>query len=289
MKFILSVVISVIVTLVVRATGSEAAPFVLHPIASLGIAVAVLVLAGKVLALLPCIGCSPEERAYRRHIRSYVEQHRSTWEGQELIYIDTGHVFHVCVQRVRVNSSGVSLRLQSLPTRGFQPGQRRIACSTGWDSISVGASYICEPNIPWELITNAEMSARVARDVADYVGLTGPEEACPDVLGFTRSRLMGSEIVADAELRESEIPSDSAPFSEVVKFALSYDPRVSSEAGHEKQVLEHLRSDSLPDTLRDSRAVLKKLVANYGFRTEESAMVRRLISHIRDLIRARDG
>lgn len=295
MRLLISLGAGAIGVLALRAIESSLLATTLHPIINFLLGFAILVVAWRLLGLLPWLGPSAEEREYREQLRSFFEQKSPDWIDRRFIYVESGYVRHVRVSKVRVGGQGLSVTMHTLPGRGFAPGSMKFTVSTRWDTVYVRESYVCEPNIPWELLTDEQASEQIVKEVA----LSAKDEESPErsleALRVVRSRLAASTVISNSELREEMIPSDNAPLIDVAGFGLSYDLKSGGQERDDKFFLrllgQYTDSGSLPSSLDDARALLCYVQMNStpGYRTEPVKIERDLIRSIRASVRSQKG
>ena len=294
MRLLIALSVGAIGALSFHAAVNATKSIVLHRSIDFVVGLVLLVVSWKLLGLLPWFGLSTEEIEYRKSIQSFFEYQGSDWLNRKFIYIENRLVRHVLVSKVEVGDGGVQIAFRTLPTRGFLHEPTEFTASTSWDSVNVSEGYICEPNIPWELIADEELSEQMAKEAAVSADNAESSGRPFDVLGFVRARLAGSKLISNSELREEMIPSDSAPLTEVVTFAMSHDlqpiDRHVAKSENEfflKLLGEYTESGFLPDSLEDARAFLRyvEMFATPGYRIEPVRLERDLIRHIRTMVR----
>lgn len=294
MRLLIALSAGAIGTLVLRAAVSTSQSIDLHRSIDFVVGFVILVVSWKLLGLLPWFGPSTEEVEYRKLIRSFLEYQAINWVNRKFIYIESGLVRHVLVSKIKVGEKGAVLSFRTLPTSGFVPEPTEFTAGTGLDTAIVREGYICEPNISWELIADEELSEQIVEEVAVFVANAKSSVRSSGILGLVRARLAGSTVISNSELGIEMIPSDAAPLTEVVAFAMSYDLRSrdrhadeSADKFSSKLLGEFVESGSLPDSLDDARAFLRhvQIVATPGYRTEPARIERDLIRHIRTMIR----
>lgn len=296
MRFVVSLGIGVLASLGLRALARATLNLTLHPALGIVFALVVIVVSWRLLYPPPWMGHFPKAREHQRKLQSLFEVWTPRWIGCKFIYIESYQPMHVLVSAARVGNRGLSISLRTLPTPGFAHISEAFRVGTRWDTIHFRKGWICEPNIPWELVVDEAVVEIIVQEVSESAVEPDPKAQSLRTLGLVRARLAAAPALSNAGLREEMIPSDSASMDEVAAFALSYDASPSENEHFDrskkhllKLLREHTSSGSLPEALDESRFLLSGIqTLAPGYRTEPTRLERDLVRHIRNLVRSRD-